>query len=340
MIPAIRPGRDDDAEGVIRLIGDCWAEYPGCVLDVDGELPELRSLASWFAQAGGDLWVADHEVGLAGMVGVRPRPDGSAWEICRLYVDGAARGGGLADALLERAEARARAAGAEALVLWTDTRFLRAHAFYEKRGYLRQGPIRVLDDVSHSLEFRYAKPARGIAVAELDAAAAASAARCLGRLMVDAAAHGMSEAYLPPAQPARARDIWRGVAARVAQGRCALLVAWEEGEIAGTVQLDLDVAPTQSHRALMIHLLLDPSRDRSAIAAALLLRVEAAAAAHGRSLITCELPDTGVADHCRFAGWREVGRIPGGLVGADSAVNDSLIFWKSVASGMLPSGGA
>ena len=43
---SIRPGRDEDASGFIRLIGDAWAEYPNCVLDVDGEVPELRALAT------------------------------------------------------------------------------------------------------------------------------------------------------------------------------------------------------------------------------------------------------------------------------------------------------
>ena len=33
----LRPARDGDAAGFIALIGACWAEYPGCVLDVDGE---------------------------------------------------------------------------------------------------------------------------------------------------------------------------------------------------------------------------------------------------------------------------------------------------------------
>ncbi|MBX6374229.1 MAG: GNAT family N-acetyltransferase, partial [Acetobacteraceae bacterium] len=55
----LRPGRDDDAEGFIALIGACWAEYPGCVLDVDGEVPELRALATHFARQGGALWAAE-----------------------------------------------------------------------------------------------------------------------------------------------------------------------------------------------------------------------------------------------------------------------------------------
>ena len=50
--PVLRAGRDDDAAGIIALIGACWAEYPGCVMDVDGEVPELRALATYYRRAG------------------------------------------------------------------------------------------------------------------------------------------------------------------------------------------------------------------------------------------------------------------------------------------------
>ena len=144
----IRPGRDADAEGFIALIGAAWAEYPGCVLDVDGELPELRALAAHFAEAGGALWAAERGGGrVVGMVGTRPLREDSAFEICRMYVAAEERGSGLAHRLLEMAEAHARAAGARRLVLWTDTRFDRAHRFYERRGYVRQGALRILDDL-------------------------------------------------------------------------------------------------------------------------------------------------------------------------------------------------
>ena len=78
------------------------------------------------------------------------------------------RGTDLAPRLLATAEAHARAAGATRLVLWSDTRFDRAHRFYEKHSYIRHGPIGVLHDLSNSLEFGYAKPVSGIEV--LDAA--------------------------------------------------------------------------------------------------------------------------------------------------------------------------
>ncbi len=83
-----------------------------------------------------------------------------AWEICRLYVDPAHHGAGLADVLLALAERHAEAAGAAALFLWTDTRFARAHRFYEKHGYVRAGLTRDLHDIAATTEYRYDKPVR------------------------------------------------------------------------------------------------------------------------------------------------------------------------------------
>jgi GNAT superfamily N-acetyltransferase len=152
----LRAGCDADAEGFIALIGACWSEYPGCVLDIDGEVPELRRLASYYAQLGGALWVADGSRGIQGMVATRPL-DPESWELCKMYVERGARRTGLAHALASAVEDYARVRGAACIKLWTDTRFDRAHRFYEKRGYVRSAPIRVLGDKSNSLEFAYAK---------------------------------------------------------------------------------------------------------------------------------------------------------------------------------------
>ena len=142
MTAAIRAGRDEDAEGFISLIGTAWSEFPGCVLDVDAEMPELRALASHFQEAGGALWAAELDGRLVGMVATRPLREDQAYEICRMYVAQECRGIGLAKRLLSLAEGHARDAGAARMVLWTDTRFEAAHRFYEKHGYVRQGAIR------------------------------------------------------------------------------------------------------------------------------------------------------------------------------------------------------
>ena len=127
-------------------------------MDVDGEVPELRALASHFAAKGGALWAAEAdgtEVGgaVVGMVAAVPEGARGEWHIERMYTQREARGRGLAQSLLDVAEGHARGHGATRLVLHSDTRFDRAHRFYEKHSYLRDGPIRVLNDLSNSIEF-------------------------------------------------------------------------------------------------------------------------------------------------------------------------------------------
>ena len=65
---------------------------------------------------------------------------------------------GLAAAMIDRIIATARAAGATHLMLWTDTRFIQAHAFYEALGFVRAPGTRALDDISRSVEYRYDLP--------------------------------------------------------------------------------------------------------------------------------------------------------------------------------------
>lgn len=163
MAPALlRAGRDEDAAGFIALIAACWAEYPGCVLDLDGEVPELRALASYFSAAGGALFAAEADGVIVGMAGTRPMADG-AWELCKMYVALDQRGTGVAARLLATALAHATAHGASAMALWTDTRFERAHRFYEKHGFVRQGLPRELGDRSHSVEYPYVLSLAGVA---------------------------------------------------------------------------------------------------------------------------------------------------------------------------------
>lgn len=325
----IRPGRNKDAAGFITLIGDCWAEFPNCVLDVDGEAPELRALASHFAASGGMVWAAEQAGRVVGMVGTRPLNSDQAWEICRMYVEAGQRGTGLAQQLLDTAEAHARAAGAQRLVLWTDTRFDAAHRFYERRGYVRQGAIRILDDLSKSLEFRYAKPATGLVVEALDAAAASSVERRLADVLVACVDAGASVSYLKPLAPEVARGYWRKVAADVAAGRRVLLAAWLEGALVGTVQLDLDTPQNQPHCAHLEKLLVDPAVRRRGVGRALLQRAEQTAQRLNRRRLMLDARAGDAAELLyRELGWQEVGRIPGFELDETGAAHDTVFFWK------------
>jgi putative acetyltransferase len=62
-------------------------------------------------------------------------------EVKRMYVRPAARGSGVADALLARIEATARGSGLARLCLETGDRQLAALRVYERSGYVRCGPF-------------------------------------------------------------------------------------------------------------------------------------------------------------------------------------------------------
>ncbi len=171
-LPRLRPARDDDSEGVIALIGAVFAEYEGCVLDVDLEEPELRRPASsfdgfWVLEEGAPPGTPeDPSVGgraaprVVGCVGLGLRTDDSgapAAELKKLYLARELRGRGLGAMLVAHVEAAARAAGAEAIELWTDTRFTTAHGVYQRLGYARTGRSRELFDLASTTEDHYWK---------------------------------------------------------------------------------------------------------------------------------------------------------------------------------------
>ncbi len=295
---AIRPGRDSESEALIALIWSCWSLYPGIRMDVDREMPEMRALATWYAQKGGALWVTEAAGHVVGMIATCPLHDGT-WEICRVYVDPERHGSGLAHALLDTAEAHAIQSGAQRLELWSDTRFERAHRFYQKRSYVRSGPVRVLRDISNSLEFGYAKPIQGVEV--LDAAAAVSAEQ---------------------RSPAIAGS-WR----LVASGSAVVLAGWRDGVLAGTATLTL----AEPHRGEVVDLSVDPEFRRRGLGRALMTRLEHEAKASGRHLLTAyTLVGEPLERLLDDSGWTALGTIPLYALRPDKSPADARLFWKAL----------
>jgi putative acetyltransferase len=148
---SVRPATDTDAAGVIDLIARVFAEYPGCVLDVDREEPELRTPASSFDR----FWVVEEEGAVVACIACALHADDV--ELEKLYVDRPARGRGLARRLVALVEQAAREHGAGLIELWSDTRFTDAHAMYEHLGYERTGRTRDLHDLSNTSEYHFVK---------------------------------------------------------------------------------------------------------------------------------------------------------------------------------------
>ena len=154
---AIRDARDEDSWDLIGLIAACWAEYPGCILDVHGEEPWLLAPATAHREQGGRLWVAELDGRLVASVALKPAADAEGVALKSLYVARVARRRGLGERLVGLVEAEARARGAAFVELWTDTRFHDAHRLYERLGYVRGPHTRELHDLSRSVEYYYQK---------------------------------------------------------------------------------------------------------------------------------------------------------------------------------------
>lgn len=158
----IRIATDDDADGIIALVADCYAEYAGCVLLVDEEAPDLRQPASAFGRILGNVWVALDETAkddpkIVGVVAYAPTDAPGMARIHRLFVNARYRGHGIGPRLSALAEDAACTGGADIMMLYTDSRFERAQRMVERYGYHRQKGARRLADASNSLQYTYTK---------------------------------------------------------------------------------------------------------------------------------------------------------------------------------------
>ncbi len=151
----IRDARDDDANGIIALMTNVFAEYEGCVMDVDGELPELRAIATYFAKLHGRFWVCATTREIIGCVGYSPSAEEGGYELKKLYVARGTRRSGIGSTLASLVEQAAANASRRFVDLWSDTRFVTAHRFYERRGYVRGPGSRDLHDKSDTVEFYF-----------------------------------------------------------------------------------------------------------------------------------------------------------------------------------------
>lgn len=156
---SVRPAHDSDSEAAMAIMERVYADY-GFVFAIDEELPEMRRVASAFADADGRFWVAEAAdrivVGIVGcMLGEEPMPDRVPipfLELKRLYVSPDFRRNGIGAALVGQVEAEAVHRGLACVALWSDTRLPDGHRLYERCGFTRTDVIRDLRDLSNSRE--------------------------------------------------------------------------------------------------------------------------------------------------------------------------------------------
>jgi ribosomal protein S18 acetylase RimI-like enzyme len=170
-----------------------------------------------------------------------------------------------------------------------------------------------------------------VEIRRLDAAEAREALDGLAAVLHDCVDGGASVSYMAPFSHADARAAFEAVVADVAQGRRVLLAAFDGGEVAGTVQINLATPPNQPHRGDIAKLLVRRSARRRGIAERLMAAAEREARAEGRTLLVLDTVTGDAAERLYTRlGWSRVGVIPNYALYPDGRLCDTTVFFKAL----------
>jgi GNAT superfamily N-acetyltransferase len=134
----------------------------------------------------------------------------------------------------------------------------------------------------------------------------------LASVLIDCVEGDASVSFMHPLTRDRAVAFWRRVAAGVAAGERALLVAEDAQGLCGTVQLVLDQPENQPHRADLAKMLVHRRARRQGLGAALMRAAEDTARECGKTLLVLDaVTDGDAARLYERLGWQRVGDIPG-----------------------------
>jgi GNAT superfamily N-acetyltransferase len=161
----------------------------------------------------------------------------------------------------------------------------------------------------------------------------------LDTLLRDAVESGASVGFLPPLGLEESRSFWQETLDEVASGTRLGLVAWQDEQLVGTVQLALATKPNARHRGEVQKLLVHTSARRRGIAQALLDAIERLALESGRTLLILDTEQGSDAERLyQRAGYSVAGVIPRFAAMTAGALTATVIFYKELASAPPPSG--
>lgn len=150
----LRPTIPTDVPSILSLIAGIFEEYD-CKLDAEHEDTHLLAPGPYFRASGGEFWVVESEGAILATVAVALHDD--AGELKALYVHPTLRRHGWGRKLTGLAMEHARRAGKPRMILWSDTRFTKAHMLYQSLGFQKFGE-RDLNDSNNSREFGFEMP--------------------------------------------------------------------------------------------------------------------------------------------------------------------------------------
>jgi GNAT superfamily N-acetyltransferase len=137
--------------------------------------------------------------------------------------------------------------------------------------------------------------------------------------------------FLHPLSEADARAYWDEVAESVDHGERIVLIALDEGRVAGSAQLEFASKQNALHRAEVQKLTVLPDCRNRGLGRMLMDAIEAEARRAGRTLLILDTREGGDAE--RFyekLGWVRSGRIPGYFYDETGTFQTTVLFRKVI----------
>jgi ribosomal protein S18 acetylase RimI-like enzyme len=153
----------------------------------------------------------------------------------------------------------------------------------------------------------------------------------LAELTIDCVERGASIGFMLPLTKERALDFWRRVAKTIDQGRRLILVAEDALGICGTVQLVMDLADNQPHRADLVKLQVHSRARRRGLGEALMREAERYARLDGKTLLVLDaVTDGDAARLYERIGWTRVGDIPNFALFPDGRPCSTTFYYRDL----------
>jgi acetyltransferase len=152
------------------------------------------------------------------------------------------------------------------------------------------------------------------------------------QLLIDSVASGASVGFLPPLSGVDADTYWRTVETAIAMPHRILLVALDDAQVLGSVQLELPDKPNASHRAEVMKLMVHTRARGHGIGRALISRIEDHARGRERMLLVLDTRDGDVAEQLYLRlGYVRAGAIPRYARSANGELHTTVFMYRELS---------
>lgn len=160
---------------------------------------------------------------------------------------------------------------------------------------------------------------------------AAATHEMLVDMLIETVAAGGSVSFMHPLSRQAAGAFWDKSLMAAERGERAVLGAWQDDTLVGTVTLLLDFPPNQPHRAEIAKLMTRVDHRGKGIATRLMRAAEDLAVEKGRSLLVLDTAsDEGASGLYERLGFTLTGEIPDYALKPHGGLTGTLIYWKRI----------